>query len=137
MNAHNSQNQINVGVDVSKKQLDIYICPLDIHFTVTNDAKGIKQDIKQISRHNVIRVIVEATGRYEHAFAVACAKTKLPFVITNPIRVRRFAESIGQLAKTPKIYCILAIFWLEETNCSRYKSWRKIDSKLCLNSCLV
>lgn len=103
MNAHNSQNQINVGVDVGKTQLDIYIRPSDIYFTVPNDAKGIKQALKEIKKHKVTRIIVEATGRYEHAFVVACAKAKLPFVIANPIRIRKFAESLGQFAKTDKI----------------------------------
>ena len=37
---------INVGVDTGKFQLDIYIRPLDIYFTVTNDDKGINEAIK-------------------------------------------------------------------------------------------
>jgi transposase len=47
MNTQNNQNEINVGVDTGKTQLDIYIRPLDIYFTVTNDEKGIKQAIKE------------------------------------------------------------------------------------------
>ncbi|ELF5327129.1 TPA: IS110 family transposase, partial [Vibrio cholerae] len=40
MNTNTLQN-INVGVDTGKSQLDIYIRPLDIYFTVPNTEKGI------------------------------------------------------------------------------------------------
>ena len=33
---------INVGVDTGKTQLDIFIRPIDLFFSVSNDAKGIK-----------------------------------------------------------------------------------------------
>jgi len=39
MNTNTLQN-INVGVDTGKTQLDIYIRPLDIYFNVTNDEKA-------------------------------------------------------------------------------------------------
>ena len=41
MNTANNQ-KVNIGVDTGKANLDIYIRPLDIFFTVTNDEKGIK-----------------------------------------------------------------------------------------------
>jgi hypothetical protein len=49
MNTKTNQS-INVGVDTGKFQLDIYIRPLDIYFTVTNDEKGIKEAIKTIKK---------------------------------------------------------------------------------------
>ncbi len=100
MNSKNNQNEINVGVDTGKHQLDIHIRPLDITFSVTNDEKGIKESINLIKQHQATRIIIEATGRLEHAFIMACAKHKLPFVVANPVHVRRFAGAIGQLAKT-------------------------------------
>ena len=40
----NAINQnITVGIDTGKFQLDIYIRPLDIYFTVNNDEDGIKK----------------------------------------------------------------------------------------------
>ena len=48
MNAQNNQNEINVGVDTGKTQLDIYIRPLAIYFVVSNDEVGIKEAIKTI-----------------------------------------------------------------------------------------
>jgi len=100
MNSKDNQREINIGVDTGKHQLDIYIRPLDIYFSVTNDEKGIKESIKIIKQHKPTRIIIEATGRLEHAFIMACSQNKLPFVIANPMHVRRFAGAIGQLAKT-------------------------------------
>jgi transposase len=100
MNNKNNQSEINIGVDTGKHQLDIYIRPLDIYFSVSNDDDGIKEAIKCIKKHNPTRIIIEATGRLEHAFILACSKHHLPFVVANPVHVRRFAGAIGQLAKT-------------------------------------
>ncbi|CAH9068592.1 IS110 family transposase ISPtu2 [Pseudoalteromonas holothuriae] len=36
-------------------------------------------------------------------FIIACAKANLPFVIANPIHIKRFAGAIGQRAKTDKL----------------------------------
>ena len=65
MNAQNNQNKINVGVDTGKQQLDIYIRPLDIYFTVTNDEKGINKAIKEIKKHKTTRIVIEATGLFK------------------------------------------------------------------------
>jgi len=47
--------------------------------------------------------VIEATGRLEHTFIEACSKAGLPFVIINPVHVKKFAGAIGQLAKTDKL----------------------------------
>lgn len=100
MNSKNNQNEINVGVDTGKFQLDIHIRPLDISFSVSNDEAGIKEALKCIKKHKPTRIIIEATGRLEQAFIVACAKQQLPFVVANPAHIRKFAGAIGLLAKT-------------------------------------
>jgi len=103
MNSKNNQNEISVGVDTGKYQLDIYIRPLDVSFSVTNDDKGIKEAINIIKKHNPTRIIIEATGRLEHEFIMACSKKQLPFVIANPMHIKKFAGAIGQLAKTDQL----------------------------------
>ena len=103
MNSKNNQNEINVGVDTGKTQLDIYIRPLDIYFTVTNDESGIKEAMKELKKYNITRVIIEATGRLEQPFIMACAEANIPFVVANPVNVKRFAGAIGQKAKTDKL----------------------------------
>ncbi|GHF03170.1 IS110 family transposase [Thalassotalea profundi] len=113
MNSKNNQNEINVGVDTGKTQLDIYIRPLDIYFTVSNDEKGINKAIKEIKKHKPTRIVIEATGRLEQAFIIACANEKLPFVIANPVRIKKFAGSVGQLAKTDKLDAKLIAYYSE------------------------
>ncbi|MCF6202953.1 MAG: IS110 family transposase [Methylococcaceae bacterium] len=100
MNTRNNQSEINVGIDTGKYQLDIYIRPLDIFFSVSNDEKGINEALCEIKKHSPQRIIIEATGRLEHAFIMACAKANLPFVVANPLHIKRFAGAIGRLAKT-------------------------------------
>lgn len=98
-----TNQSINVGVDTGKFQLDIYVRPLDISFHVANDEQGIKEAVKEIKKYKPERIIVEATGRLEMPFIIACAKAKLPFVIANPIHIKRFAGAIGQRAKTDQL----------------------------------
>lgn len=113
MNAQINQNEINVGVDTGKTQLDIYIRPLDIYFTVSNDEKGINKAIKEIKKYKPTRIVIEATGRLEQAFIILCAKEKLPFVVANPVRIKKFAGSVGQLAKTDKLDAKLIAYYSE------------------------
>ncbi|QKX17755.1 IS110 family transposase [Microbulbifer sp. YPW1] len=100
---HSQDNEVNVGIDTGKTQLDIYIRPLGEYFAVSNDAKGVREAIKRIKAHQPTRIVIEATGRLEHTFVFAAAKHNLPVVVANPLHVRRFAGAIGQLAKTDKI----------------------------------
>ena len=94
---------VTVGVDTGKSTLDIHLRPLGIDFTVSNDAEGIGEAMKALTRYRPSRVVIEATGRYECQFIMACAKAKLPFVIANPIHIKRFAGAIGRRAKTDKL----------------------------------
>ncbi|MEQ3515756.1 IS110 family transposase [Pseudoalteromonas sp. BZB3] len=112
MNTKTNQS-INIGVDTGKFQLDIYIRPLDIYFTVSNDEKGINKAISKIKKHQPERIIIEATGRLEMPFIMACAKAGLPFVIANPVHVKRFAGAIGQRAKTDKLDAKLIAYYGE------------------------
>ena len=113
MNNKNDQYEINIGVDTGKQHLDIYIRPLDIFFTVSNDEKGIKEAIKKIKSHHPTRIIIEATGRLEHEFIIACSKAKLPFVVANPAHIKKFAGAIGRLAKTDKLDAQLIAYYGE------------------------
>ncbi|EKO3956009.1 IS110 family transposase [Vibrio fluvialis] len=112
MNTNTLQN-INVGVDTGKSQLDIYIRPLDIYFTVPNTEKGIIDAIKTIRKHRPQRVVIEATGRLEIPFILACDKAKLPYVIANPLHVKRFAGAIGQRAKNDRLDAALIAHYAE------------------------
>ena len=98
-----NDQKITVGIDTGKFQLDIYLHPIGIAFSVENNEAGIKDAIKTLKKYPLERMVIEATGRLEMAFVLACAKAKLPFVIANPIQVKKFAGAIGQRAKTDKL----------------------------------
>ncbi len=102
MNTKTIQN-INIGVDTGKAQLDIYIRPINEFFSVSNDGKGIKQAINIIKKYQPERIVIEATGRLEMPFVLACAEAKLPIVRANPVHIKRFAGAIGQRAKNDRL----------------------------------
>jgi transposase len=94
---------VNVGVDVGKSQLDLYLLERDQALTVPNEEQSIPALIGRLSRYRIERIVVEATGRLEQPFVRAALAAGLPVVVVSPLKIRRFAEAIGQLAKTDAI----------------------------------
>jgi transposase len=89
-----------VGIDVSKRQLDVVTRPEARRFTVTNDSAGIRKLVRQLHRLTPALIVLEATGGFETlAVSMLCAE-RLPVVLVNPRQVRDFARATGQLAKT-------------------------------------
>ncbi len=107
------EQEINVGIDTGKHQLDIYIRPVGEYFTVENNEKGIKEAIKRIKKHKPTRLIIEATGRLELPFACTAFKAGLPIVIANAYQVNQFAKSTGKLAKTDKLDASMIAYYGE------------------------
>jgi transposase len=52
----------NVGIDVGKDTLDIYIYELNKHWQVDNTLECVKSLVRQLKRYPLTRVVVEATG---------------------------------------------------------------------------
>lgn len=93
----------NVGIDVSKKQLDIAVRPGGEHFTVERNANGLERLIARLGPLKPARVIVEATGGFETVVAATLAAAGLPVIIVDPAKIRAFAKAAGQRAKTDAI----------------------------------
>lgn len=53
------------------------------------------------------------SGRLEMPFILACDKAKLPYVIANPLRIKRFAGAIGQRAKNDRLDAALIAHYAE------------------------
>ncbi len=96
-------NAVNVGIDVGKHQLDVAIYERDLHFSVPNDAQGIRKLLGRLGRYTLARIVVEATGRREYELVLAAAERGFPVIICQPIKVRRYAGALGLQAKTDKI----------------------------------
>jgi len=92
-----------VSIDTSQSQLDIGARPSGEFFCVVDNANGIAKVVKQIKSLNPTRVLIEATGRLEMAFACAAFKAGLPIVACNALTVHNFAKATGKLAKTDKL----------------------------------
>lgn len=93
-------NEINIGIDTSQTQLDVYVRPLGDTFSESNTPEGIKMLVKRLRVYQPKRVLIEATGRLEMAFVCAAHKAGLPLVVCNPGQVRQFAKAAGRVAKT-------------------------------------
>ena len=95
--------EINVGIDTSSQQLDIYVRPIGQYFSVSNDVAGIKDAVKQLQSLKPTRVLIESTGRLELEFVCIAHKAGLPVVVCNPGQVCHFAKAAGRIAKTDKL----------------------------------
>lgn len=94
---------VNVGIDVGKGKLDVYLFERDRMFSVPNEDSAIAALLTRLSRFRLERIVIEATGRLEQPFVRAAIAKGLPVVIVSPLKIRRFAGAIGQLAKTDEI----------------------------------
>ncbi len=102
-NLTKSKIAVNVGVDVGKYFLDVCIYEKALYWQEDNTIEGIKRILKRLSYYKVERLVMEATGRYEFELAQAAYQRGIPVCIVKPLRVRRYAGAIEQLAKTDKI----------------------------------
>jgi transposase len=112
MNKTTVQN-ICVGVDTGKTQLDIYLRSIDHFFSVENNESGIKKAIKILKQYSLDRIVIEATGRLEMPFVLACAEHQLSIVRANPIYIKRFAGAIGRRAKNDRLDAQLIAHYAE------------------------
>ena len=112
-----SESQVHVGIDVSKAELEVAVA--DEGWTVPNDESGIETLVEQLRERPVDLVVLEATGGYEMATAVALAEAGLPVVVANPRQVRDFAVD-GQRASSPRRTASTRGYWrCSASVCSR------------------
>ncbi|MEZ0369229.1 MAG: IS110 family transposase [Candidatus Sericytochromatia bacterium] len=92
-----------IGIDVSKARLDVHCRPLNKAWAVPNTPKGRRKLLKQLIPLHPLRIVMEATGRFEQPLARLLAQADLTVVVTNPRRVKAFATCIGQNTKSDPI----------------------------------
>lgn len=97
------QNEIGVGIDVSKAHLDVAIGREEAVTRFRNDEGGIAELTAALARRNVSRVVLEATGGYQRAVLAALLGAGLPAVAINPRQARDFAKALGRLEKTDAV----------------------------------
>jgi transposase len=92
-----------VGIDISKATLDVYLHPQASARQFPNTAVGIATLLAWLAQGAVHRVIFEPTGAYHHRLERQLGNAGVPMVKVNPLQARRFAEAIGQRAKTDAV----------------------------------
>lgn len=91
-----------IGIDVGKATLDI--CFSDKITTLSNHPPSIKKWIKEIAKNKAIELVLcEATGGYERTLVKELQKQEIPVFVEHANKIRSFAKSKGQLAKTDRI----------------------------------
>jgi len=100
-----------IGVDVAKAHLDCAEGPQARVKRLPNTPAGVRRLVQRWTKLDVDRVILESTGQYERRLFEALADAGVSVVRVNPVRVRRFAEGMGVLAKNDALDArILALF---------------------------
>lgn len=95
--------ELFIGVDVSKAQLDGAGLPGDLAFAQPNDPQGIAAVVSLLQPLQPTLIVLEATGGLEFPLAAALTSAGLPVVVINPRQARDFARATGQLAKNDTI----------------------------------
>ena len=90
-----------VGVDISKAHLDAHQLPSGRTAQFTNDAAGFEALAAWIGPEADC-LAYESTGPWHRAFEEALAET-LPLSRVNAKRARRFAQALGEHAKTDAV----------------------------------
>jgi transposase len=89
-----------VGIDVSKKYLDLATRPTGRVWRVTYDEAGSQQVVAELTALQPALIVLEATGGLELPITAALAAAGLKLAVVNPRQVRNFAKALGILAKT-------------------------------------
>jgi transposase len=92
-----------VGIDVSKSWVDVHTRPDGAAFRCPIDSEGLAALVRRLRPLAPRLIVMEASGGYEGIVAAGLAEAGLPVAVVNPRQVRRFAEALGQLAKTDAI----------------------------------
>lgn len=93
----------NVGIDVSKDKLDIFIRPDKRYFFRENAPASINKLSKELKKLNPDLVAMESTGGYEKQLVKALVKAGIKTAVVNPKLIKDFAKSGGARAKTDKL----------------------------------
>ena len=106
-----------VGVDVSKKTLDIAIPKEDgsyWHKKISNDSAGFKSIVKLLPAESCL--IMEATSSYYMPFAYYLQAQQIAVCIVNPLSVNHFCKMRMSRAKTDKKdAALIAQYGISET----------------------
>jgi transposase len=98
-----AQVECFVGIDVSKRELEVAAYPCDASFRLANSEAGWAELVQRLAALSPRLVVLEPTGGYEKAALRALLAAGLRARRVDAWRVRRYAEALGRRAKTDPI----------------------------------
>jgi len=96
-------SQIAVGIDISKRTMEVAIGYEQSTVIFGNDDAGHQALIKALKNYQVSLIVMEATGQYQLACACALQAAGFAVVVINPRQARDFAKAMGRLVKTDSV----------------------------------
>ncbi len=100
-----------IGVDVAKNHFDWALGRTGKVGRIPNTAAGVRRLLKKLQGLEFDCVVLESTGQYERLLYETLGDEGVPVARLNPVRVRRFGEGMGILAKNDVIDArLLALF---------------------------
>lgn len=94
-----NKSTIFVGIDISKDTFDVYDSERG-HFQFSNDLKGFKLFIKQLTSAHWC--VMEATGCYHQQLAIKLFEKGFRVSVINPLIIKRFMQMKLSRVKTDK-----------------------------------
>lgn len=92
-----------VGIDVSKRKLDIAVLGESKVTQEGNDTQGLRKLRERMRKLKPVLIVIEATGGYEEELIESLFKAGLRVALVSPQRVRQYARACGRLAKTDRL----------------------------------
>jgi transposase len=87
------QQTVIVGIDVSKKTLDIFCKPQETFLQIPNTVAGFKAWLAKLRELNIdhqsLMVVMEHTGRYSHRFEVFLQKHSIGYCKVAALQIKR------------------------------------------------
>lgn len=97
------EGKIYIGIDVSKKYLDIKIGRSGKALRITNEKGSVIKLVKEQELGAEHHVVMESTGGYERLAYKLLHSKGVKVSVVNPSRIKNFGKSLGRVAKTDKL----------------------------------
>ena len=95
-----AEQELFVGIDVSKRTLDVALGAGGELLRMENSARGIAALVERLAGLAPALIVLEASGGYQTALVGELAAAELAVAVVNPRQVREFARATGRLEKS-------------------------------------
>lgn len=87
------QRKTIIGIDVSKKTLDVFIKTIEVHIRISNDSEGFKKLLALLKASKLkledCFFVLEFTGGYEYRLVQFCQSKELGYVRISGLAIKR------------------------------------------------